>query len=764
MSEATGTGRSPAGERISLAGRSGWQLLVSYGLGSWIVLQVAETLGSLIGLPLWFGRSLLALLLFGLLLVILSMTVQASRVGAAAVPAGSRRRLQWLTLRNIGLAGLVGGVVFVLGTAAYLALRSTGVGPFGTLMSTGVLDEQDRLILADFEGPADDGALAATVTTLFRIDLAQSPSFVVLEPGQLRPVLGRMQRDADAPLDAETAIEAARREGIKAVVTGEILPVGDAFVIAVRLVSASTEEVLAAVRETAGSAAGLPKTVDRASARLRERIGESLRTIQGDPPLERVTTRSFRALEQYVRANAANDSGDFDRAVKLLEDAIAEDSTFAMAYRKMAIILANANIDRETAMVAFTRAHELRDHLTDRERWLADAAFSAYVDRDRSGAITAYQQVLDTYPSDGVALNNLAILFAEIGKPEDALALYQRSIEQGSAPSVTYSNAIEVQFLLGQADSAVATLGRFRNAFPDNPQADRHAVALASARFDYESAEKDLRDLIDSRPVVAEYEIGSRVDLATLLEIRGRLVEARALLHEAASIEQRSGRTYIGMTPDLVDSRFDATADLWYFGDPAAAVAIADTAFAPARVETLPPERRPYFDLVHFYVEADHADAALDWLNRFEAARPPDQREDDPDWHAALGEVALVEGRYGDALDQLRAAHELATPCSICWLAEIGDAFERAGQPDSAVATYTRYLEMPFLFRAEADAHNLWRILLRLATLHEEAGRPRDALRYYGWFLDLWSGADASLDGHIQAARRSMERLASAVG
>jgi uncharacterized membrane protein YhdT len=56
--------------------RSLWQLLASYIVGAWLVLQIAETLASLIGLPLWFGASVIALLAFGLVLVLTTGLVQ----------------------------------------------------------------------------------------------------------------------------------------------------------------------------------------------------------------------------------------------------------------------------------------------------------------------------------------------------------------------------------------------------------------------------------------------------------------------------------------------------------------------------------------------------------------------------------------------------------------------------------------------------------------------------------------------------------------
>jgi TolB-like protein len=361
-----------------MSDRSVWQVTVSYGIGAWIALQVADTLSSLIGLPLWFGQALLALLVTGFLLL-LTMSIARGRTGEAMHGSTSL-----FTFKNALRAGVGAVALVMMGTAVYMGMRSVGIGPVGTLQARGVFDEQERLVLADFESDFDQDGLGETVTTLLRIDLAQSPAFTVLEPAQLTPILARMQLDPSAPITYEVALEAARREGIKAIVAGEIVQAGASIVVSARIVAAATGEVLVAVRETADDVSELPDQVDRLSAQLRERVGESLRTIQGDQPLEQVTTASFQALEKYAQADRANNLGDELRALALLEEALAEDSTFAMAHRKLGILLLNTALDPPRRDSAFTHAYELRERLTDRERWLAEAAYLAYVEPDRS--------------------------------------------------------------------------------------------------------------------------------------------------------------------------------------------------------------------------------------------------------------------------------------------------------------------------------------------------------------------------------------------
>src|SRR5207245_7517475 len=171
------------------------------------------------------------------------------------------------------------------------------------------------------------------------------------------------------------ARELAQREGAKAVVHGEIDPVGRSYVLSADLLSASDGTVLVTLRENAKDDGAIIEAVDRLSGRLRERIGESLKTIRASEPLEHVTTGSLEALRKYSQAIKANDAAETDRAVALLGEAIALDTTFAMAYRKLAVGLSNSFAAPSRIAEAATRAFRHRDRLTPPERYLAEAHY-----------------------------------------------------------------------------------------------------------------------------------------------------------------------------------------------------------------------------------------------------------------------------------------------------------------------------------------------------------------------------------------------------
>ncbi|MBE0594833.1 MAG: protein kinase, partial [Gemmatimonadales bacterium] len=338
-----------------------------FGLAALTVLAVCFVLVRELGLPAWVLVGAIGLLVIGLPIVVATSVVQRDR----GVKVGGVRAL--LTWRNTLVGGGLAFGMLALVTGGYAASRVLGIGPAGTLLATGAISERERIILADFDNRTDDPSHGATVTELFRIGLSRSQAVSVLDPTQVARILRLMARDPADGVSDSIAMLAAEREGIKAVVTGEIVSVGSGFSISVRLVSVAGG-VLTAQQATARSEDDIVTAVDELSLALRERFGESLRTIARARPLEQVTTGSHAALRVFSQGLQAWNQGDIARSMQLLEEAIALDTTFAMAYRKLAIILNNNDERRARAVEAATKAYQFRDRLTERERYMVTAA------------------------------------------------------------------------------------------------------------------------------------------------------------------------------------------------------------------------------------------------------------------------------------------------------------------------------------------------------------------------------------------------------
>ena len=539
-------------------GNSPLRVATVFAVVSAVIVGVVYLLTMQLGLPGWTIWGAVALAGLGVVLSAGSARTEASGGGTP-----SWRQTRTTLLSGAGLLGVA--------VAGYAGARSLGIGPAGTLMTMGMLEERDRVILAQFSNNTPDPTLGETVTELLRVDFAQTPTLTLMDPAQVSEVLRRMERDPATMITEALASEVAQREGIKAILAGDVRSIGDEYIVAARVVAATTGETLAAGRETA-NAAGLIEAIDDLSASLRKKIGESLRSIRADAPLAQVTTGSTEALRIFAQADRANNLGEDERAIRLLEDAIREDSLFAMAHRKLAIVLSNRSQDPERAQRAFTRAYELRDRLTERERYLAEAAYFTYVEEDLPRAIDAYTSLLEVYPTDRIALNNLAVNYRRQGRLDAAAALYRRSIGQGGAPAVTYMSSVELEYSLGMIDSSRAMLESFRQEYPTHPSIPRVETSFASARFDYDSAETMVLDLIDASRGDPISHVSAFFELGAVRSAQGKMKAGLEAFLQGMERQEEAGLSILPQPKLLFEATLESWVDILFRGDTAAAV------------------------------------------------------------------------------------------------------------------------------------------------------------------------------------------------
>ena len=742
--------------------RSLWQILGLYLGASWLVLQVVDTLNSTVGIPAWVMRASFVLLATGLPIVLITAFVQRGWRGRAApdsataagtmegTPNGrqSRYLFNW---RNALLGGVGAFTVLGIGTAAWLVMRTAGIGAAGTLVAKGVLDEKDTILLADFENSTGDPALGDVVTEALRVDLSQSAAIDLADRAFVSAALERMERSADAPLTEELAYEIAEREGIPAIVTGEIGRAGAGYVLTARLSAAGSGDILVSHRETARDSTRLLEAIDGLADHMRERIGDPLRSIAKSPPLAHVTTANLEALRVFSEARRLGEA-DVQRRVALFEEAIRLDSTFAMAWYALGIALGNYGMEPGRVMQARSRAFELRDRLTEAERnAVADQYYMGVTNEPRQ-AIPYLEATIEADPTRAAPVNNLAEAYRNLGDLETALELYHRAVALDSGrAAIPLMNIAQVGITAerwAMVDSAAARLDVIAPPF-----GDWHRAMALGARRDYGPAEETVRRVRDEVAGSAFLLSATTQWLAAIVAVRGRFSEADGYWEQAADLFEESGSEVEALRALGTGIVAEALAR----GDRGSGALNALSARYP--FEEMDPVVRPYLTVALGYAVLGDPATARRLLDEFERTTPADhQRGFRYQAHGVRGEIALAEGRTEEAIAEFRKS--ASRPQEILPLVSLARAFDAAGQADSARAYYRRFLDSShWLAMFPSHVWYLTSSLERLARIEEEAGDPEAAATRYAEFLSLWENADPELQPRVEEARRRLEAI-----
>jgi tetratricopeptide (TPR) repeat protein len=528
-------------------------------------------------------------------------------------------------------------------------------------------------------------------------------------------------------------------------------------VLSARLVSSLTGEEMATFRETAAEAKDIIPAIDKLSRKLRSKVGESLKTIQNARTLDKVSTPSLSALQKYVAGNRALEiEGDFPKGAALLEEAIALDSGFAMAYRKLAAELRNRDMSRARSVAAIEKAYEHRDRLSDAERYLTIAAYYNWGPApDRAKIISAYESLLDLQPDNVTALNNLAIQYRYRRDYAKAEELAKRALAVQSATGVFYNNLAYSQMEQGKLREAQQTVDLAAQNLPRNSLSAQLRMTTAMARGQFDSAVVIMDSLRRARSNDLDTQNAANWYLALIAITRGQLADGMRLSRQSNDAALRLGTPNAALM-SLLD---DAEVSGWFRGDKQRAERALEQALIAQPVDSLPPLDRPYERLVWISSLAGRPDRAKAMLAGFDKTRAnAGTIDDEAARHRMLGHIAAAEKRYDDAVREYRAAD--VGSCVACALPNIARAYDLAGNADSATAVFERYIDAPKSGeRIEFDALALAGAHKRLGELYEAKGERQKAASHYATFVDLWKNADPELQPHVREVKEKLARL-----
>ena len=330
------------------------------------------------------------------------------------------------------------------------------------------LTDKDTVVLADFTNSTGDPVFDETLKTALSVSLNQSPFLNVLSDSKVAATLSLMTRPRDTRLTPDVAREICQRAGSKAYISGSITSVDSEYVLDVKAVNCRTEDTLAGAQAKASSKANVLVALGGAASRLRGKLGESLATVQKfDVPLEQATTSSLEALREYSLGQKAAQEKGAAQSLPYDQRAIELDPSFAMAYGAVGIHYFNLG-EPARAGEYLTKAFQLREHASERERLSITAHYYSSVTGELDKSAQTYQQRIEIYPRDIAAYNNLGIIFAEQGLYEKAVDVTKQGARIAPEQITLDENLTDYLLALQRFDEAQQLIAEMRPRKPDN--------------------------------------------------------------------------------------------------------------------------------------------------------------------------------------------------------------------------------------------------------------------------------------------------------
>src|SRR4029077_20595741 len=238
--------------------------------------------------------------------------------------------------------------------------------------------------------------------------LQQSPFLSLVSEQRIQQELRLMGVPPESKLTPKIAGDLCQRLRRKAYLGGSISNIGSQYVIGVSAVNCRTGDDVAQEQVTANGKEAVLSALGTVSTKLREQLGESLKTIQKlDTPIEQATTPPLEALQAYSmgRRNMMV-KADYAAAVPLLERSIQLDPNFAMAYAILGTTYRNLG-ERTLAAENVGKSYPLRSRVSEWEKFYIESHYYDFGTGDLEKASKVYELWAQIYPREEVAPTNL---------------------------------------------------------------------------------------------------------------------------------------------------------------------------------------------------------------------------------------------------------------------------------------------------------------------------------------------------------------------
>jgi tetratricopeptide (TPR) repeat protein len=339
--------------------------------------------------------------------------------------------------------------------------------------------ERNSILVADFVNTTGDPVFADTLRQGMEVELEQSPSLRLVSGDRIRQALGLMGKSPDGRLTEQTTREVCERTGSYAVLAGS------GFVLAIRSVNCQTGEAIYDQHIQVAREEDALDAVSRMARGFRVHAGEPAAVLMlHETALADATTSSLKALKAYSLGWKIAGSQGSEPALPYFQRAVAIDPRFAMAYAALGLMFGSSG-SSQLATENITRAYELRDRVSDKERFFITAYYLGRAIGNEEKAQQVCEQWAQTYPLEFLAHSFLA------GFINPVLANYQGAVEEAQKTIELSPDTSLGYYLLGYNSLYLNDLQGAERAVHMAIAHNTEQLRMATLRFDLAYMKRD---------------------------------------------------------------------------------------------------------------------------------------------------------------------------------------------------------------------------------------------------------------------------------
>jgi tetratricopeptide (TPR) repeat protein/tRNA A-37 threonylcarbamoyl transferase component Bud32 len=421
------------------------------------------------------------------------------------------------------------------------------------------------VLIADFENTTDDPVFDNVLEQALSLAV-EDASFINSYPRtQAMNVVAQFKPGATRLDESAARLVAQREPDIKVVLAGRVERAGNGYRVSVRAVDPIPGTTLAEDDRSADSKGEVLQVIGSIAATIREALGDTKSETERLTANESFTAASLEAARAYSEGQRLANSGRDEEALAFYQRAIDEDPNLGRAYASMATSAGKLGRTHEAGAL-WKQALAKLDRMTERERYRTLGTYYMQVLGNDEQGLEHYRALVQKFPADGAAHNNLANAYFR-------LLNFTRARQQGAELLKIYPQSVLYQYnyalyAMYAGDWAAAeTAATFAVRNQDAPPAKAFFVlAMVALTRDDSAAAAAAYANARARAGVRGASLAA-IGLADLAMYQGRYDEAVALLTDGISADRAAKNTAgaaaklaalaeaylaLGKTPDAV--------------------------------------------------------------------------------------------------------------------------------------------------------------------------------------------------------------------
>jgi len=372
---------------------------IAYAVAAWFAVQIADVLLPVFDAPNWLMQVVIAALLLGLPGALVfswffEITADGIKRTEEIMPDDASVRVFDRRMNFVVIGLLVAGLSLSL---------------YGNFRAPPPPPELVSILIANFENQTGNELFSGVVEDFLLVGLEVAPFVDAFPRNQAAAIAIELPSSDDQlrTLNLETASIIALRQGVNVVIAGNIIRLKDKLTITVTGISAGDQQELFSLTEDVASDMDILNAIADISRRLRIELGNA-DSSDGAGESESFAVTNLEAAAEYLKAQDLQLNRKLEEAVIHYQQALLLDPDFARAYAGLALTeqyLGNS----EAATKNWTEALSRLDRLTERGRLRTLGNYFMINQRDYAKALETYESLVEKYPADNVAQNNLAV-------------------------------------------------------------------------------------------------------------------------------------------------------------------------------------------------------------------------------------------------------------------------------------------------------------------------------------------------------------------